>query len=332
MDIDINFVKECIEKYRSRLLDTSRRNNLISFNHNERSRQHVRIIDELPDSLYEAFLNGKKLTFLALSEEDHTPPEEKTPEFMGHLEQSKLIDAIYMEAMDLVEEDEEGALDKMKQIDRDLRNRIRETLTLPRWKEQKCLSNAEIAKRNHLDPSYEMPHPSPENQAEAKKHSDNFIQTLLNPEEMSRKLSGLHSYVRTDIEESGVNTLYAAFGFLEWYESAASDKKCVSPLLLVQLEIEKKQSRKGYAYSVEFTGEDPEINLSLSERLHHDFAIQLPEFSEGGGPEVYMRKVNELIQDATLPQKEKWKIRRFITVGRFRFARLVMFHDLNPKK
>lgn len=327
-----DFVKECVEKYRAKLLDTSRRNSLISFNHSERSRQHIRVIDELPDFLYGEFLDGKKLTFLALPEEDQSPPDEKTPEFIRLLEQAKLTNEKYIEAIDSVDEDEEGALDKIKQIERELRNTIREELRLPVWKEQKSLTNAEVAKKHHLNPSYEMPVSTPENQSEVERHTDKFIQTLLKPEEMSRKLSGLNSYVRTDIEESGVNTLYAAFGFLEWYESANSDNKCVSPLLLLQLEIEKKQSREGYTYRVEATGEEPEINLSLSERLRNDFGIELPEFTEEDGPEDYMRKVDTLIQKAKVPKKEKWKIRRFITIGRFRFARLVMFHDLSPKK
>jgi hypothetical protein len=337
MIADVSFVKECIEKYRAKLLDTSRRNSLISFNHSEISRQHIRVIDELPDFLYEKLLDGATFEFLSLPGEDQTPPDEKTPEFMRHLEQAKLTDESYIEAIDSIDEDEgededeESALDKIKKIERELRNKIREKLKLPVWKEQKILSNIEVAKKYGLNPSYEMPKPRPENPECAERHTDNLIQTRLKQEEMDRKLSGLNSYVRTDIEESGVNTLYAAFGFLEWYESASSDQKCISPLLLLQIEIDKKQFHRGYTYRIGETGEEPEINLCLSERLRQDFGIELPELTGEDKPETYLRKVNELIQEAKVPKKEKWKIRRFITIGRFRFARLVMFHDLNSK-
>ena len=331
-----DFAKESVERYRAKLLDTSRRNNLIAFKHSDRSRQHIRVIDELPHFLYGNFLEGKTLTFRALPEEDQTPPDEKTAEFLRLFEQAQLTDQSYIEAVEASDEDaedEESALDKIKQLERGLRHKIREKLELPVWKEQKSLTNVEVAKRHLLNPSYEMPEPTPENQKDAAQHTDKFIQTLLKPEEMDRKLSGLNSYVHMDIEESGVNTLYAAFGFLEWYETAQSDAKCLSPLLLLQLEIEKRQSREGYKYRVTATGEEPEINLSLSERLRHDFGIELPQLTEEDDPENYMRKVGELMQEATnLPKKEKWKIRRFITIGRFRFARLVMFHDLNAKK
>ena len=146
---------------------------------------------------------------------------------------------------------------------------------------------------------------------------------------MERKLRGLNAYIRRDIEESGVNTLYAIFGFLEWYESASSDKGCVSPLLLLQLDIAKKRSRKGYTYQVTATGEEPAINLPLAERLRGDFGIPLPEFAEQDTPEAYMQKVDRLVKQASnLPSKAKWTIRRFITIGRCHFARLVMYHDL----
>lgn len=326
------FVKECVEKYRMKLLDTGKRNNLISFNHSERSRQHVRVIDELPDFLYGQFLDGKAFTFLPLPEEDQVPPDEKNSTFRRRLEQFQLTDEEYREAMDAVDQDEEGALDQIKQIDRDLRNKIRKELGLPVWASQKSLSNLEVAKKHGLNPGYEMPFPTPENQKDAGKHTDKYIQMLLRPEEMSRKLSGLASYVRSDIDESGVNTLYAAFGFLQWYESENSGKACTAPLLLLQLEIEKKQSKEGYTYKVQATGEEPEINLSLSERMKRDFGFELPEFTGEDSPERYMEKIADLIKKAKIPQKDKWRVRRFITIGRFRFARLVMFHDLNSEK
>ncbi|MDR2598257.1 MAG: DUF4011 domain-containing protein [Holosporales bacterium] len=327
-----SFVKECVEKYRCKLLDMSRRNALISFSHSERSHQHIRIINELPDFLYEKFLEGETFTFLALPEESQIPSDEQTHTFISHLEQAKLTDLEYIEAIKSIKEDEEGALDKIKLIERGLKNRIREVLNLPIWKERKSMTNVEIAMKFGLNPSYEMPNPTPENQEKITQRDGKFIQSLLTPEEMSRKLNGLVSYIHSDIEETGVNTLYSAFGFLQWYESENSDRPCVSPLLLLQLEIERKQSRSGYTYRVQATGEDPEINLSLSERLKADFGMKLPELIEEEMPECYMAKIADLIRDAQVPQKEKWCVKRFITIGRFGFSRLVMFHDLSEKK
>ena len=331
-DKNIEFTKKCVEEYRKLLLDTSRRNSLISFRHSERSHQHIRVIDELPDFFYAQIIDGKKLTFQALPEEDAIPPDEKKPKFLRHLEQAEATDEDYIQAINCIDESKDGALDKIKKIKRELRNKIRKELKLTEWKEQKNLTNAEVAIKHKINPSYEMPYPTSRNNKSAIRHTDKFIQTLLKPEEMSRKLSGLNSYIRTDIEESGVNTLYIAFGFLEWYESANSDKKCLSPLLLLQIELEKKQSSLGYTYYVEATGEEANVNLPLVERLRDDFGIKLPEFTADDKPEDYLQIIHELVQRAKVPKKEEWKIRRFITVGRFRFARLVMFNDLNDEK
>ena len=256
-----------------------------------------------------------------MPEEDQIPPDEKTPVFCRHLKQAKLT----IEAINSVNEDEEEDVDTLKQIERDIRNKVREKLDMLVWEEQTSLTNKEIAKKYDINPSYEMPKPTPENQGEAERYGDKFIQTLLKREEMDRKLNGLNSYIRSDIQESGVNTLYAVFGFLEWYESENSDKPCFSPLLSLQLEIEKKQSEKGYIYSVRATGEEPEINQSISERLRSDFGINLPEFTREDGPETYMTKVADVI-------KNKWRVLRFITIGRFRFARFVMYYDLDENR
>ncbi|CAK8162297.1 hypothetical protein CAXC1_110005 [Candidatus Xenohaliotis californiensis] len=287
MDIDMNFLNKRVAQYRSKLLDTSRKSNLISFKHNPQSLKHIRVIDELPDLFYDDFLDDKELTFLALPKEDEIPSDEETTEFKSLLEKVKSTDMDFIEANKFVNRNKEGASDKIKQIERELRNKIRKGLNLPAWEEQKSFSNIEIAEKHHLDPSYEMPNPISKDQENAKKHTDKFIQTLLKPEEMSRKLNGLYSHIQMDIEESSVNTLYAAFGFLEWHKPDNSTK-CVLPLLLLQLEIKKKWSSGGCIYCIKATGERAEINQSLSECLRKDFGIEIPIFTKEDRPESYM--------------------------------------------
>ena len=98
-------VVESIEKYRTKLLDTTKRNPLISFKHSPRSRQHIRLIDELPDFLYEALVGGKILQFRSLPEESQIPADEKTPDFIRHFEQAKITDEAYNEALEAIDEE-----------------------------------------------------------------------------------------------------------------------------------------------------------------------------------------------------------------------------------
>jgi hypothetical protein len=60
------FVRQVIQQYRTKLLDLTSRNPLISFRHSDRSRSHVRIIDEAPERLFEKIALGKQL-FSSLS-------------------------------------------------------------------------------------------------------------------------------------------------------------------------------------------------------------------------------------------------------------------------
>ena len=268
------FIKTSIANLREKLLDLSKRNNLVSFKHSEGSRQHIRIVDELPNILFSKFLNEEKLTFKSLPQESGGASCE------------------------------EGQISEL-------------------WEGQEAVSEKEIAKKYGINPGYVLP-----THGEAKKsHEDKFIQTLLKPEAMDKKLHGLHSLIRLDIEETGVNTLYGAFGFLEWYEADHSDQPLYAPLLLLQLEIEKekKSSKARCDYKIQSTGDKPEINLNLSERLKKDFGFQLPSFAEGDNPEKYMDKIAQLAKEIN----GKWRVHRFFTIGRFSFARLVMFNDLN---
>ena len=324
----LNSATEQVERCRRKLLDITKRNRLISFKHREISNREIRIIDALPDVLYDTFLDGKKLKFCSLPDEDQSFPDENTSEFLRKFEQAELSESYRKTIEDIEEEGKEDTLDQIKEAERDLKNKIREELNLPVWKAQKNLSNAEVAKKHGFDSSYEISKLPIINSEERPKVRE--LQTLLMPEEMSKKLNLLSKYIRSDIEELGVNTLYVVFGFLEWYESASSDQACVAPLLLLQLEIEKKRSANGDKYIVQATGEEPEINRSLLARLDRDFKIQLPKFTEGEKLENYWNKISKWISkfDTTIPQKDKWRIRRFITVAHLNFSRLVMYQDI----
>jgi hypothetical protein len=74
-------------------------------------------------------------------------------------------------------------------------------------------------------------------------------------------------------------------------------------------------------------GEETEINIRLSERLHQDFQRRLPLLDDDDTPENYFLKVAAAIEG--IP---RWKVRRFAVLGHFAFARLVMFQDLEDSR
>ena len=85
------------------------------------------------------------------------------------------------------------------------------------------------------------------------------------------------------LDETGINHLYLALGFLQWRESEDSDQERRAPLLLVPIIIERKTEvgRGGTRYfTIAHDGGDLFPNLSLIERLRTDFGFDLPKFGE----------------------------------------------------
>jgi hypothetical protein len=71
--------------------------------------------------------------------------------------------------------------------------------------------------------------------------------------------------------------------------------------------IENKTPDGQLEISVKASGEDPQYNLPLAEKLK-EFGLQLPALGSDDTPESYMYKVERLIK-----KQKRWRVRRFIT-------------------
>ncbi len=307
-----------IAELRMRLLDLSNGNRLLNYKFSNRSRRQVRLIDELPNELINKLEEGKRLIFKSLPEPNDEPEDERSDTFLLALEQAKRSDEEYLAALRNLDEDDEG--DVTRRIERALRDRLRKTLDMPDRRFRDQTGKAEWARRNGIEPSFDLPMPET---GPKESHLDGDLQTLLLPDEMERTLSAIHDQARSSLQETGVNTLYLAMGYLEWYEAPDAQTPMYAPLLLHPVDIERKIISGKYRYSIGSLGEENEINITLSERLHQDFHRRLPPLGEDDTPETYFAKVA-----ATIDGIRGWRVRRFAVVGHFAFARLVMFHDL----
>lgn len=156
--------------------------------------------------------------------------------------------------------------------------------------------------------------------------TDNQLETRLGPDALQKRLLKLARDAKTAEEESGVNILFLAIGFLTWYEDETSDVKREAPLLLIPVELVRNQRTS--TFDIRFRDEDISTNLPLQERLKGDFGIDLPEIEidDGWTPEGYFDEVEE-----TVANKSRWSIDRDgMQLGFFSFAKLLMFRDLDP--
>ena len=317
----LKLVKQKVENLRPKLLDLSRRNPLLATKLSPRSNAHVRVVDELPDVLFYRLNNGQQMRLIALPEIDNDPKDEDTKQFRDALTNARITDEAYLTELEAIERDADDYLDRTRTVERSLKDRLRAELGLPPRPRQADINLAQHARNNGITPSYELPEPGSE--AENGRHTDNDIQTLLLPKDLERKLNNVTSKCRTWIQETGINVLHVAYGFLEWSEPNQTETS-FAPLILSSAQIEKRRTREGVEFHVAGSGEDPEVNAVLAEKMRIEFGIELPQF-EGASVENYLRAIA-----AIEPKQITWRVRRQVAIGVFPSARMAMYHDIDP--
>jgi transcription elongation GreA/GreB family factor len=312
-----------IENLRRKLLDLTRRNPLISTKFSPRSNSHIRIVDELPDALLFNLGDQKKMRFVSLPPLDEDPTDEQTRQFRDALSNARLIDEIYLAAVDGIDPYREIALEQNRQLERELKDRIRDQLGMAPHRRSGDVPLPQHAKNNGISPSYELP--EPDYKHEDGRHLDADIQTLLLSDDLERKMNALMTKCRTWVQETGINVLHVAYGFLEWTEPKGKTSS-FAPLVLSAVEIEKKKTRGGPEFWVKGNGDKAETNMVLAEMLRLNFEVKIPIY-EGGSIEDYFNEVAEIT-----PASLDWKVRRQVAFGVFPSARMAMYHDLDTSQ
>jgi len=159
---------------------------------------------------------------------------------------------------------------------------------------------------------------------ETGRFTDAQLETRLGPNALQKKLLKVAREAQTAEEESGVNILYLALGFLTWFEDKSSSIPREAPLVLLPVELVR--NARTSTYDVRLREEDLVTNLPLQQRLKDDFGIDLPELDigEDWSPSYYFEQVQAIIA-----QRDRWKIDTDgIQLGFFSFSKLLMYRDL----
>jgi very-short-patch-repair endonuclease len=317
------FVLSVVEQDRTKLLDLTSRNPLINFKHSERSRSHIRVIEEIPERLFIKLVAGKDLSFKPLPDPDLTPQSEEASIFVNLFRKAKSEDRAYREA--LSELGPNPSARQKQRLEREIRNRVRAKLGLAAF--QPTWDPVKRARELGLNPDYELP---AFNGQAARRYGDSKIQTLFFADDLDRKLSGLRNAAHVLEKDAGFSALFCAFGFLEYYESEHSEEKRVAPLIFVPVALDRVLAEHRYSYPLKNRGEDIEINVALAELLKN-MAVSLPTWEEDENDEnplgTYLRRV-----EMAIAGKSDWKVRRHVTIGLFTFSTLAMYKDLDPQR
>lgn len=286
-----------IETVRKRLLNLNNTNRLLNFKYPLRpSKQILRIIDASLDIIYRKICDGESLVFNSI----------RKPSPVAN--SSQKLKAVSQKANPPLFEINETQ---------------KETTTT-------TFVYGQLPAFESLTPlEFELPRTFSMSDSKREEHQErNYIQVPHSDVELEKILQNLAKTSRAMIEETGVNTLYLVFGFLEWYETGKPETPHLAPLILVPVTLKKGtiDGQSGtHRYFIEYSGEDIDINLTLRERLKQ--TISLPSLCDDETPEMYFDKLELLIK-----QQSTWQIRRNITLAMLSFHKFLMWQDLDPSR
>ncbi len=146
--------------------------------------------------------------------------------------------------------------------------------------------------------------------------------------QLAARLLGLKRRSDEAHTDHGVTTLFAAFGFLRWDESADSEEEVRSPLLLVPVKLDRETVESPFTLAAE--EDDILPNHCLAELLQTQFRIKLPSASEytpdPEDPEC-LAKYFALVADR-VKHVPRWEVVPDAALGVFNFQKLAMWEDL----
>ncbi len=170
-----------------------------------------------------------------------------------------------------------------------------------------------------------------EAELEARRRADldrSLLYAGVTREELLVRAVELDRAARTDREEGGANTLFAAIGMLRWFESPSSELPRLAPLILVPVRLE--YDRVSRRIRLRRLDEESVGNVTLAEKLRRDYAVDLsaltaPDLDDHGlDVPALLRRAREAIQ-----QTPRWEVLDEVHLGLFTFTKFLMWKDLD---
>lgn len=257
------------------------------------------VCDEIPQFVLNRLMEGKKFKIIGMMEDEDYLQDENSTRFKEawkeHLRNSQLSE-------ESLEDDEVRGLKDELRVEMGMR------------------PSHELIPAQHM---LELPRIQ-QDETGMEKHLDDKLQTDLTEDKLKKCLEKIERERVRFEREKGLQTLYAAFGFLEWENSA--EKKFTSPILLLRVSLEKGRG----SYKLAATG-DLETNQSLSYALYQETKSLPPEAADyvdelGNCDVIALFEAYERF----IEKYQSWKVLNRISVGIFK-SRGIPFTEILPE-
>lgn len=297
-------IEDCISNWQNSLLDTTKRNRLIKFSHGRAGM--FLISPELPQ-------------FWELINEDN----------------AKMLFPWKRDLLKIRHEDVEAWEESLERSSQSTKPSSIKPDVLPDNPEATQIML--IAEKRSL---YEKPQPSKESQypttiTEATKRSKisdrlkpNHILTEFTDRKLNASLLKLSRTASESEQEHGLSTLFLSFGFLKWYESLDSNEPIYSPLVLLQVKLEREAVDAPWEVSLE--EDDPAMNHCLRQLMEKEFKIKLPMQENSSEENSELFPILDYFEQVrtSIKSMPRWEVTQGIGLGIFNFQKLAMWEDL----
>lgn len=288
--------KQILENLRTRLLDLTLRNRLLSFRYAPKS--VVRVVDEIPSILFTKLLSSSELTFAPVPE-----PE---------LEE-------YVIEVDTKEPKESDQISKFENGERKVRPPVKE-----------------YAEKIGINVSYELsPRENGKTKSNHQDSKIQTLLYPDELEKAMSRVFGLYKTAIEETGNNLLYLTFGCLEYLE-SDDSEEPRRAPLVLLPVSLKREAPpKGNPFYQFTISASGEEPSVNLTLIEKLKREYGINIPiakfEAEDEEQSELSLDSYFLLVKELLQKSKPKWKIINDVNLCTLNFGKLVLYKDLQPE-
>lgn len=153
----------------------------------------------------------------------------------------------------------------------------------------------------------------------------------LSEEQLQKRILTIYRNAKTNMAESGNNTLYVACGFLKWTHTGDRKKRTLyAPLVLIPVKLTRKANKAGFTLNNN-DDDPPEINRTLLEMLKEAYNLRIPELEQEELPQdAHGLDIGTIFNSVRKAIREHadWEVIETCTLGILSFSKYPMWKDM----